>query len=164
MWRASLAGCGCGNTGLGWRTTAATGGKRSFSFFSSFCWMGTGIRGNSDENHSNLVRNARSISPTVITWPPPAFTSISCNWNKWNIMIRTIWHTQFKLSETDSNVQQCISGGSYWIIYTQQCAIYIYQLRAWHNIQHNSPCSYPDTHRKISLADFTNWSCSNPYY
>lgn len=46
------------------------------------CWSiifctGTGIRGNRVENHSSFVRKERSISPMVITQPPPAFTSSS---------------------------------------------------------------------------------------
>lgn len=49
----------------------------AFICWSMFFWTGTGILGNNVENHSSLVRKERSISPMVMTQPPPAFTSRS---------------------------------------------------------------------------------------
>jgi len=55
-------------------------GRAAITFkCSSTCfWIGTGIRGNKVENHSSLLSTVLIIIPIVITHPPPAFTSISC--------------------------------------------------------------------------------------
>lgn len=47
--------------------------------FCIFCCIGTGMRGNSVENHSSFINHCLSISPILIIWPPPALTSISYN-------------------------------------------------------------------------------------
>ena len=49
----------------------------AFIFLSmSFC-MGTGMRGKRVPYHSSLPVHCFTISPNVMMWPPPAFTSIS---------------------------------------------------------------------------------------
>lgn len=59
-----------------------------------FCCIGTGILGNSVENHSNLTSHCLNIWPMGIVWPPPAFTSNSCNsLTVFNKMLRFMFDT-----------------------------------------------------------------------
>lgn len=71
-----------------------------------FFWTGTGILGNKVENHSSFVRKERSISPMVITQPPPALTSRSSS-----------------SSRKDSNQSHRSVGGWVYLIYINPRAL-----------------------------------------